>query len=196
MMIFFSDLVIRFSRSWPLFLLAAVVTFGSLYLFMGVIQPRFEALTGGEVPYDLQNQLTVEQVYTQLATYPAEARQLYYVFSAIDFAFPLFASLFLAAITAFSLRYLWPSAYDWMGTHKLWWLLLVPAVFDWAENIFALTVITNYGQELRGAAAAMIVAKMGKLTLLTLSQVTGWSLLLLAGIKWGVLSIRRKFSTP
>jgi hypothetical protein len=190
----FSDLIIRFSRSWPLFLLAAVVTFGSLYLFMGVIQPRFETLTGGAVPYDLQNELTVEQVYTQLATYPAEARQLYYVFSAIDFAFPLFASLFLAAITAFSLRYLWPTAYDWIGEHKLWWLLLVPALFDWAENIFALTVITNYGQELRGAAAAMIYAKMGKLTLVTLSQLLGWSLLLLATLKWAFLTIRRKLS--
>ncbi|MGI9330952.1 MAG: hypothetical protein ACR2QB_09590 [Gammaproteobacteria bacterium] len=194
-MIFFSDLVIRFSRSWRLFLLAAVVTFGSLYLFIGVIQPRFEALTGGAVPYDLQDELSVEQVYTQLATYSADARQLYYVFSAIDFAFPFFASLFLAAITAFSLRYLWPAAYQWLGTHKLWWLLLIPAVFDWAENIFALTVIINHGQELRGAAAAMIYAKMGKLTLVTLSQILGWGLLLLATVKWIFITIRRKLAT-
>ena len=103
-----SDLILKASRSWPLFLLALAVTFGSLFVFTSVIQPRFEALTGFP-PYDLQNQLTVEQVYAQLGAYPAEARQLYYGFAAIDFLFPFFASLFLAAITAFSLHYLSPA---------------------------------------------------------------------------------------
>ena len=179
-----NDLMLRFSRSWPLFVLAAVVTFGSLYLFTGVIGPRFAELTGGSPPFDLQNTLTVEQVYAQLPNYSAAARRLYYLFSAIDFAFPLFASLFLAAIAAFSLRYLWPTGYAWITARRLWVLLLLPAVFDWAENVFALTVITAYGQEMRGAAAMMIYAKLGKLSLVTVSQVLGWGLLLLAGLKW------------
>ncbi len=179
-----NDLMLRFSRSWPLFVLAAVVTFGSLYLFTSVIGPRFAELTGGSPPFDLQNTLTVEQVYAQLPNYSAAARRLYYLFSAIDFAFPLFASLFLAAIAAFSLRYLWPTGYAWITARRLWVLLLLPAVFDWAENVFALTVITAYGQEMRGAAAMMIYAKLGKLSLVTVSQVLGWGLLLLAGLKW------------
>jgi len=187
-----NDLMLRFSRSWPLFLLAAVVTFGSLYLFTGVIGPRFAELTGGSPPFDLQNALTVDQVYEQLPAYPEDARRLYYLFSAIDFAFPLFASLFLAAIAAFSLRYLWPTGYDWVTERRLWVLLLLPAVFDWAENVFALTVITNYGQELRGAAAMLIYAKLGKLSLVTVSQLLAWGLLLLAAIKWVRVRLSRR----
>lgn len=187
-----NNLMLRFSRSWPLFLLAAVVTFGSLYLFTGVIGPRFAELTGGSPPFDLQNALTVDQVYEQLPAYPEDARRLYYAFSAIDFAFPLFASLFLAAIAAFSLRYLWPAGYEWVTERRLWVLLLLPAVFDWAENVFALTVITNYGQELRGAAAMLIYAKLGKLSLVTVSQLLAWGLLLLAAVKWVRVRLSRR----
>ena len=71
-----NSLMLRFSQSWPLFLLAAVITFGSIYLFTGVIEPRFTALTGGAPPFDLQNSLTVDQVCEQLAAYTAEARRL------------------------------------------------------------------------------------------------------------------------
>ncbi len=179
-----NDLLLRFSRSWPLFLLAAVITFGSLYLFTGVIGPRFAELSGGHLPFDLQNSLTVDQVYEQLPGYPENARKLYYLFSVIDFAFPVFASLFLAAIAAFSLRYLWPTGYAWVTERRLWVLLLLPALFDWAENVFALTVITAYGQELRTAAAMMIYAKLGKLSLTAVSQLLAWGLLLLAAVKW------------
>lgn len=184
-------MILRFSHSWPLFLLAAAITFGSVYLFTGVIGPRFAALTGGSLPFDLQNTLTVEQVFAQLATYPEDARRLYYLFSAIDFAFPLFASLFLAGVAAFALRYLWPRGYDWVTTRRLWVLLLLPALFDWAENVFALTVIMAYGQELRTAAALMIYSKVAKLSLMTVAQVLGWGLLLLAGLKWAVVRVRR-----
>jgi len=185
-----NDLMLRFSRSWPLFLLAALVTFGSLYLFTGVIGPRFTAMTGGFPPFDLQNALTANQVYEQLPSYPEEARRLYYLFSAIDFAFPLFASLFLAAIAAFSLRYLWPAACAWVTDRRLWVLMLLPALFDWAENVFALTVITNHGRELRTAAAMLVYAKLGKLSLAGLAQVLAWGLLLLAAIKWLWLRFR------
>lgn len=185
-----NDLMLRFSRSWPLFLLAALVTFGSLYLFTGVIGPRFTELTGGSPPFDLQNTLTVDQVYEQLPNYPDEAKRLYYLFSAIDFAFPLFANLFLAAIAAFSLRYLWPAGYDWVTARRLWVLLLLPALFDWAENVFALTVITNSGQELRTVAALLIYAKLGKLSLVAVAQLLAWGLLLLAAIKWVWLRLR------
>lgn len=187
-----NDLMLRFSRSWPLFLLAAVVTLGSLYLFTGVIGPRFAELTGGSPPFDLQNALTVDQVYEQLPAYPEGARRLYYLFSAIDFAFPLFASLFLAAIAAFSLRYLWPTGYDWVTERRLWVLLLLPAVFDWAENVFALAVITAYGQELRSAATMMIYAKLGKLSLAAVTQLLAWGLLLLAAIKWVRVRLSRR----
>jgi len=183
-----NDLILRFSRSWPLFLLAAGITFGSLYLFTGVIGPRFAELTGGHLPFDLQNSLTVDQVYEQLPGYPEDARKLYYLFSVIDFAFPVFASLFLAAIAAFSLRYLWPAGYDWFTERRLWVLLLLPALFDWTENVFALSVITAHGHELRSAAAMMIYAKLGKLSLTVLAQLLSFALLLLAAIKW--LSIR------
>ena len=179
-----NDWILRFSLSWPLFLLAAAIAFGSIYVFTGVIEPRFVAQTGGSPPFDLQNRLTVEQVYAQLPTYTDSARQLYYLFAVIDFAFPLFASLFLAGIAAFSLRYLWPRGYDWVTARKLWVLLLLPAFFDWAENIFALTIISAHGHELRGAAMMMIYSKLGKLSLTLVAQVLAWSLLVLASGKW------------
>jgi hypothetical protein len=186
-----NDWILRFSRSWPLFALAALVTFGSVYLFTGVIAPRFVALTQGSPPFDLQNALTVEQVFEQLADYPEDAKRLYYLFSAIDFAFPVFASLFLAGITAFSLRYLWPGGYEWVTARRLWVLMLLPAMFDWLENVFALTVITAYGQELRVAAAMMIYAKMGKLSLTAVAQLLAWGLLFAAGIKWAATRLGR-----
>ena len=179
-----NDLMLRFSRSGPLFLLVAAVTFASVYLFTGVISPRFMALTGGSPPFDLQNALTVDQVFEQLRNYPEDAKRLYYLFSAIDFAFPLCASLFLAGIAACSLRYLWPAGYEWVTARRLWVLMLLPALCDWTENVFALTVITADGQELRTAAAMMIYAKMAKLSLVTVAQVLSWGLALAAAVKW------------
>lgn len=185
-----NSLMLRFSQSWPLFLLAAVITFGSIYLFTGVIEPRFTALTGGAAPFDLQNSLTVDQACEQLAAYTPGARRLYYVFAAIDFPFPLFASLFLAGIAAFSLRYLWPTGYRWVTERRLWVLLLLPALFDWLENVFALTLVTAPGHELRTAAALMIYAKLGKLSLTAVAQLLAWGLLVLAAIKWLVIRVR------
>jgi hypothetical protein len=58
----------------------------------------------GNQPFDLQNALTPAEVYPQLATWTENARTLYYAFTLIDYAFPFFAGLFIAATAAFALR--------------------------------------------------------------------------------------------
>lgn len=188
-----SDLIVRFSRSWPLFLLAAALTGACLYLIIGVITPRFEAMAGSP-PFDMQNALTVEQAFRQLTGYTPEVTRFYYLFSAIDFVFPLVASLFLSAIAAFSLRYLWPAGYRWMTDHGLWLLFLLPALFDWSENVWALTLVSNPDQQMATVASLMIYSKLAKLALVGLAQLLSWCLLALAALKWVVVTARARIT--
>ena len=110
--------------------------------------------------------------------------QLYYAFSFVDFFFPFFAALFLAAIAAFSLRHLAPHAYDRVAQRRLFPLLMLGTAFDWLENLCALFVIGRYPAEMTAAAGLLVVAKQGKLAAVALSQLIAWSLLLLAAAKW------------
>jgi hypothetical protein len=177
-------LIVRFSSSASLFSLAIVVAFGSLFAVFGPIRKAFSELTGGEVPFDFQNSLTTAQVFEQLPSYTENAKQLYYAFSFVDYFFPFFAGMFLAAIAAFSLRHLSPRAYAWADGRSLFPLLMIGTGFDWLENVFALTVISAYPEEMVTAASLMVLAKKGKLAFVVLSQAIGWGLLLLAALAW------------
>jgi hypothetical protein len=179
-----NELILRFSSSPWLFGLAFVVAFGSLFAVFGPITLAFGELTGGEQPFDLQNRLTVEQIFAQLPHYTETARQLYYAFSFVDFFFPFFAGIFLAAIAAFSLRHLSPRAYAWVNARNLFVLMMTGTACDWAENCLALVVISQYPQQFTGVATALVLVKQAKLFFVLLAQLVGWSLLLLAGLKW------------
>jgi hypothetical protein len=178
-----NDMIILFSRSAPLFVLAFIVAFGSLFAVFGPIQLAFAEATNGLLPFDLQHQLTSAQISEQLPDYTELARQLYYAFSFVDFFFPFFAAIFMAAIAAFSLRYLAPQAYAWVEQRKLFPLLMLATAFDWLENICALLVISQYPTEMSAAAGLLVLAKQGKLVFVAVSQAVGWSLLLAATVK-------------
>ena len=179
-----NDLILRFSRSAPLFVLAFMVASGSLFAVFYPLGEVFGQLTGGLQMFDFQNQLTQEQVLEQLPRYTPEAVNLYYAFMFVDYFFPFFAGIFLAAISAFSLRHLSPRAYDWVNARSLFPLLMIGTGFDWLENLSALIAVSNYPGDVATAASALVLAKKGKLFFVLISQAVGWSLLLLAILKW------------
>ena len=124
----------------------------------------------GHEAFDMQNALTVPQVFEQLSVYTPEAKQLYYAFSFADFFFPFFAALFMSATAAFALRHAFPAWYQKLNASSLFALLLIPAAFDWLENIFALTVISSFPEQREITASLMILAKKAKLASLVLAQ--------------------------
>ena len=158
----YNDLVIRTSRSPWLFVNSAVFAFGSLaFVFMNINVP-FEATVGAQM-FDFQNDLTTDQIFVQLANYDDEARSLYHAFLFVDFYFPFFAGLFMAAAGAFALRYLSPGAYEAVRIRNLFAVFLIPTICDWSENIFALTVVNAWPEPLGWAATGLVLAKKGKL---------------------------------
>jgi len=181
--------VIRFSQSAGLFLLASVVAFGVLGLVFFPINIAFAELTGGLQPFDFQNDLTVEKIFAQLPRYTEPVRQLYIAFAYADYFFPFFASMFLAALSAFSLRHLSPGAYEWINARNLFVVFFLGCAFDWLENLFALIVIFSYPEKMAVAANLLVLSKAGKLTCVMIFQGVTWLLFALAVLKWlgGVL---------
>lgn len=164
-----NQLIVRVSASGWLFLLTAILAFGSLGIMMR-IGAAFSGITGGVPPFDLQNGLTSAQVIEQLPHYTGEARQLYLQFTAIDYLFPFAAGLFLAAIAAFCLRRAFPGAYAMINGRELLPLLMLATLFDWCENIAALASILTYPDTSTALATALVVAKRLKLTMVFSTQ--------------------------
>jgi hypothetical protein len=171
-----NQFIIRISKSGWLYVFVFAGFFGTLQALLRIGQ-RFPELAAGAVPFDLQNRLTVEQIFAQLAGYTEEAFELYYIFTAIDYFFPLFAGLFLGATAAFLLRHSLPRWYSIAEQKNLFVLFLLATLFDWLENIAVLSVIAGYPNELSTIATLAVAAKMGKLAFVFLFQ--GFTLLLL-----------------
>ena len=180
---FLNNLVIQVSHSAGLFLFSAVLAFGSLFIVFFNINEVFEPIVGAQL-FDFQNNLTVDQVFEQLPRYNDAAIALYYAFVFIDFLFPVFASLTLAAATAFAIRYLSSKWYEKIISLKLFAVYFIPAMFDWVENLSAITVINAYPDELTAVAGLLVIAKKGKLTTLMAIQLISWTFLLIALLKW------------
>ena len=178
-----NDLIIRVSHSAWLFILSAIFAFGSLgFVFMN-IDVAYQAIVGAPI-FDLQNSLSVEQIFEQLKSVDESARSLYFAFAFVDFYFPFFAGLVMAAAGAFALRNLSDNWYGKCADRKLFAILLLPTVFDWLENIFALTVINSYPTELTTAANLLVLAKSAKLASIFLMQGIVGLLLLGAALRW------------
>ena len=176
-------LVIRVSQSAWLFIFSAVFAFGSLYFVFFNINDVFEIMVDAQM-FDFQNDLTVDRIFEQLPNYSYAARKLYFAFIFVDFFFPFFAGLVLAAAAAFALRHLSAKWYDSFDGKNLFALFFIPTVFDWCENIFALIVINGYPNELTFAATMLVLAKKGKLASVMLMQACTWLLLLMTALKW------------
>jgi len=178
-----NNLVVLVSRSGLLFVISTIFAFGSLFIVFMPINVVFENLVGAQL-FDFQNELTVEQVFTQLPAYTDASRGLYYAFSFVDFFFPFFASVVLGAAAAFAIRYLSTKRYDAINGSNLFALFFIPTMFDWIENISALTVINAYPEELTTVAMILVIAKKGKLATVLTMQLVAWLLLAMAGLKW------------
>jgi hypothetical protein len=184
------DFALRASRTWWLYLTVCAVFFGSIRL-LTAIGERFRPLAGGVLPFDLQNGLTPVDVYTQLASYTPQAVQLYWLFNAIDYVFPLFAGLFVVATTAFALRYARPAWYARLVSGRwLLWLLLASA-FDWAENLTAIVTITWYPDEVAALPVLLVTFKQAKLAGIAFSNGVMGLALLLAAATWVARTVRR-----
>jgi len=177
-----NNLVVRVSKSGWLFVFSAVFAFGSLGLVFFNINDVFREIVGAQL-FDFQNDLTVAAIFEQLPSYSPAARKLYYAFIFVDYFFPFFAGLVLAAAGAFALRHLSTKWYEIIDTRNLFSVFFIATVFDWLENTFALIVINAYPDELTTMATFLVLAKKGKLMSVMIMQGIVWILLLLAFLK-------------
>jgi len=184
------DFVLRISRTWWLYL-AVFVLFGGSLQALTRIGDRFPAFAGGAAPFDLQNGLRAEEVYPQLAGYTEQARELYYAFTLIDYAFPFFGGLFITATVAFALRNSLPRVYDALVARQLLLLLMIPTAFDWLENVAAVSAIVQYPAEVSWLPGALVFAKKCKLATLLASNGAMLLALLVAAGTWLAKRLRR-----
>lgn len=183
------NLVLRISRTWWLYVLVLAVFSGSLQALL-LMGRRFPEVASGATPFDLQNELQPDQVYPQLAGYTEQARELYYAFTTIDFVFPLFAGLFIAATTAFALRNSLRRFYETLVARKLLPVLMLATVFDWLENLTAIATISLYPTEYGWLPALLVVVKKFKLAFALFGNATMFTCVLIAAVSW--LLRRRK----
>jgi hypothetical protein len=179
----YNEIVIKTSQSGWMYINTIIIFAGSLYFVFFNLNIPFEAIVGAQM-FDFQNDLTTEQIFTQLQHYDDSARAIYHAFLFVDFYFPFFAGLFLASTAAFSLRYLSPGRYEQLRARNLFAVFLIPTLFDWGENTFALTVVSAWPESLNWAATGLVLCKQGKLTgVMFLNGIVGL-LLVLALLKW------------
>lgn len=147
----------------------------------------------GNLPFDLQNALTAAEVYPQLATWTENARNLYYAFTLIDYAFPFFAGLFIAATAAFAMRNSLPKWYAALAARNLLPVFMLGTAFDWLENLAALGVIGLHPAEIGWLPFVLVIAKKLKLVCVMSGQAAMLLLLVYAAGNWlaGKLRIRR-----
>lgn len=172
------QLILAVSRSgvWSGLTLAGAA---AALLALQAIGTRIEREVGAP-PFDLQHLLSLADIADQLPRYTDGARRLYGLFVAVDMAFPLLASLFLASICAFLLRRGPPALYQRLVAGGWLTLLLLPAVFDWAENLAALTLVLG-GTAWMPASLLLIGAKALKLIATISVQLLVLALVVLAG---------------
>ena len=177
------DLVIRTSRTWWLYLGVVILFAGSLLSLLRIGE-MFTAHAAGNQPFDLQNGLSAAEVYPQIATYTQAARNLYHAFTLIDYAFPFFAGLFVAATAAFALRNSLPQWYAVLAARKLLPVFMLGTMFDWLENIAALSAISLYPAETGWLPVLLVLVKRLKLVCVMTGQAAMLLLLVYAAGNW------------
>ena len=171
--------IIACSHSWWKFLIIVAGQIGTMTVLQR-ITTDFPDAAGGAVPFDMQNSLTPKMIFEQLAGYTDEAYRLYYVFTAVDYFFPLFAGLMLATVTAFALRHASERGYRIALEKNLFVLLLVPTALDWMENLMLITAIQAWPAQLNVVAVLAVAAKWGKLGSLVVAFALSFGLLVAA----------------
>jgi len=184
-----NQFIVACSQSWWKFLLIFLGQTGTMQVLMR-ITGEFPAVTAGDEPFDMQNTLKPDQIFTQLEGYTERAFDLYMVFQATDYFFPLFAGLLLATICAFCLRHWSADYYSIAVARNLFVLLLIPTVFDWLENINLLWAVLAWPEPAVMAANLAVAAKMGKLATMGVGFLVTGVLLLGAAGNWIVQRVR------
>lgn len=179
-------LAVSHSGPWSALALAGAV---AALLLLQAIGGRIERVVGAP-PFDLQHQLSLADIAEQLPRYTDEARRLYGLFFAVDLVFPLLAALFLAAACAFLLRRGLPSLYQRLAAGGWFALLLLPAGFDWAENLAALTLVLG-GTAWTPVALLLVGAKTLKLATTVAVQLLVFLLALWVGGQALATALRR-----
>ncbi|MGI9309308.1 MAG: hypothetical protein ACR2P6_08595 [Gammaproteobacteria bacterium] len=180
--------LIDWSHSWRVYLLVVLGQAITLSALLNISQQMADI--NGFQAFDMQNELTVQQIFAQLPQYTDESFRLYYLFTAIDYVFPVVAGLVLAIASVFFMRYSFPALHARLAELKLYPLLLLGTLFDFMENIFLLSTMLAFPNEAEGIATMAIVFKKCKLTMITVS---GGLTLVLAIISLFSL-IRRRLS--
>ncbi len=178
-----NSFIVNCSTSWWKFLLLFAGQIGTMQVLTRITD-QFPAATNGDVPFDMQNSLSPADIYIQLEGYTDQAFDLYMVFQAVDFFFPLFAGLTLATVCAFALRHVSDKLYNIATAKKLFVLLLIPTLFDWLENINLLWVVLAWPDQVSLAANMAVLAKMGKLSTMAVAFLLIFALLIAAAIQW------------
>jgi hypothetical protein len=173
-------LLLRFSRS-PLAFIAAVLVFCLSFFGLFRINQAFAVVTGGFQTFDMQNDLDVAGVLAQLPLYTGESRRLYAWFAATDFVFPAAGGLFVGATAAWLMRHGLPSVYARFEARRGFVLFLLPTLFDFLENVAALTVIFLESPPSRPLATILVGFHQLKLGTLILGHGTILVLALLLG---------------
>ena len=175
--------IVDCSKSWWKVLLLFVGQSATMQ-GLNVITGRFPDITAGDVPFDMQNTLTPDQIFEQLAGWTDAAFSSYYLFQAIDFLFPLLAGLFLASVCAFALRHAAPGWYEVAVARHLFVLLLLATAFDYLENIHMLWAVIAWPEQVQVAAQLAVLSKMGKLASMGLGFAATGLFLLVALGRW------------
>jgi hypothetical protein len=178
-----NSFIIGISVSWWKFLLV-FIAFNSTLFGLQNITASFPDISGGHQPFDMQNDLQSYQIFEQLSTYTDQAFSAYSLFQAIDYFFPLFGGLVIAAIAAFSLRHLSTKYYEIAVSKNLFLLMFIPTICDWLENLTLLSVIVAWPEEAGTLAALAVAAKKAKLVTLLIAQPITLLLLLSAALRW------------
>jgi hypothetical protein len=183
MLSFINTFIIDCSRSWWKFLLLFIGQAGTMAT-LNNITAQFPAVSGGNIPFDMQNNLSAADIFTQLEGYTERAFDLYMIFQAVDYLFPVVAGLLLATVCAFALRTASAKYFAAAAQKNLFVLLLVPSAFDWLENINLLWVVTAWPDQAQLAANLAVAAKIGKLSTMTLAFIVTTGLLMWAVGAW------------
>ena len=185
-------LILAVSRSAPW----SMLTLGGATVALLALQAiggRIER-TVGAPPFDLQHQLSLADIAGQLPRYTDESRAFYGLFFAVDMVFPLLAALFLGAACAFLLRRGLPTVYQRLVAGGWFALLLLPAGFDWIENLAALALVLN-GTAWTPASLLLIGAKTLKLAATIAVQMLVLAVALLVGGRMLATRLGRRKTT-
>ncbi len=185
-----NQFIVNCSTSWWKTLLLLAGQTSSLLVLLR-IEAGFPAIASGATPFDMQNQLTVTQIFEQLPGYSDAAFRSYFVFQAVDFVFPLLGGLFMAAVFSFALRHAAPGWYATAVNWKLLVLLLAATLFDYLENLNFFWVVNVWPDEAMVAAQLGVLAKQAKLACMSLVFGLTGLLLLVALVRRGAAVLNK-----